>query len=142
LKVVKPTLAAFGLAKDNIEMDSALKAYWRWHQDEIGNVSVKSNLKDAKGREKFRFHILKSIEALKKNDTKEYARQQAYALEIPEFEEMSFKEQTKAISSYMRSRKLVSSLSDEEQESLINRIGENAFQRLVDFDDMLEAEAK
>ena len=79
---------------------------------------------------------------MKKNDLDAYMKQMGAALSIREFEEMSYKEQQKSISSSLRSRKLLSKLEDEDLENLRKRIGDNAFQRLIDYDDMLEIEAK
>ena len=142
MRLAKRAVATLGLAKNSADLDAAISAFYRWRREEKGQLKITNELKDQEDRAKFRFHMKKVVEAMKKNDLDAYMKQMGAALSIREFEEMSYKEQQKSISSSLRSRKLLSKLEDEDLENLRKRIGDNAFQRLIDYDDMLEIEAK
>jgi hypothetical protein len=142
MRLAKRAVATLGLAKNSADLDAAISAFRRWKREEKGQLKITNELKDQEDQAKFRFHMGKVVEAMKKNDLDAYMKQMGAALSIREFEEMSYKEQQKSISSSLRSRKLLSKLEDEDLENLRKRIGDNAFQRLIDYDDMLEIEAK
>ena len=142
MRLAKSAVATLGLAKNSADLDAAISAFRRWKREEKGQLKITNELKDQEDQAKFRFHMGKVVEAMKKNDLDAYMKQMGAALSIREFEEMSYKEQQKSISSSLRSRKLLSKLEDEDLENLRKRIGDNAFQRLIDYDDMLEIEAK
>jgi hypothetical protein len=139
-KAIKQGMAAFGLSQDNVELDAAIKGFYRWRNDEFGTIKHKEFLSDERSHHAFKASMRKAVEALKDGRMEEFDAALDAALEDPEAT-------MKKVKSSLRGRKLLKSpdgrsLSPEDLDALRSRIGSKAVDLLEDFDMMLNAVAK
>jgi hypothetical protein len=139
-RAISNALAATGLARDNRELDSAIKGFYRWRREELGFTEREDYLADDT-RAKFRQNMKRAVEALKGQDFDKYAEYLSAAAMTEGVTSM------KQVNSSLRSRKILktpngTTLTPEQEESLRNRIGSDAVDRLIYFDAMLDSLAK
>lgn len=130
-------LAMFGLANESQPLDQSLKALGRWKRDELGYIQTERHLENDE-RAEFRTQIKKAIEAMKNGDEEAFI--QAWMGAVGE-------NNVDGVGKSLRSRKVLTGpdgkvLTEEQKESLQNRIGFEAYDRLEYYDLMLEQAAK
>lgn len=137
-KAIGTGLAIFGLGSESRDLDTAMSAFYRWRRQELGFSEQEDFLKED-DRKAFRTSMRKVTEALKEGDREKF--NQAFldaTMEHPNGEQ--------GVAGSLRARRLLKGpdgkpLTLEQMDSLRNRIGDEAVDRLQYFDSMLEAAA-
>jgi hypothetical protein len=135
LRAAALALSAFGLSEADPKLEASIKAFYRWRRDELGFTEREDFLNDDE-RAAFRTAMKKSVEALKRGDFDAYYQSLADGLIEAAGDKTKVTESLKA-------RKLLKTpggkaLTPDQLESLGNRIGGDALDRLLYFDHMLE----
>lgn len=138
MKPIELGLALAGLSSDDKELDTAISAYYRWSTEKFGRPPQQQP-----SRDEFRSAMKRAVAALKSGDREGYM--EAY-LEAAGAAADKMKEPSEAIASSLRSRKILknnegSPLTAEEVDELRNRIGDDAYDKLVYYDLMLDKAA-
>lgn len=141
-------LAMFGLANKSQPLDEAIKALGRWRRDKLGWRDEDSYLNEDTQAE-FRSNMRKAINAMKEGDADKYMSAWMAAVEAKsENPSNPDKPQSpvEAIQSSLAARKLLRGpagpLTEEQKLALQKHIGMDAYNRLEDFDMMLDAASR
>lgn len=137
LRIGKQALAIFGLGQESGPTEQAIKGFYRWKLDTFGPDNTQFD--SPEDRKVFRSHMRRAVEAIKSGDADAYdeaifgAKQEAV--------------KRTSVAQSFRARMLLKNpsgedLTDEELDAVSKRIGEDALQRLQDYDAMLEQAAK
>lgn len=131
-------ISAVGLSQNDAKLDASIKAFYRWRRDELGFTEREGFLKDDE-RADFRTAMKQAVEALKKGDFDAYYDAIGIALGEAGADRSKIKDSLSA-------RKLLKTpngkaLDADQLESLGNRIGGEALDRLMYFDTMLDKAA-
>lgn len=119
-------LAAMGLSDRDAGLESAQRAYWRWAFDE----GVGKRIKDFTQEEdvlNFKKHMRRATEAMKRGQSP--AKHLNKALRI---------KGNQSTSASIRARKMLDKLSLEQQKALRKRIGDSAYRKLQQWDNVLD----
>ena len=119
-KVTGTVMATMGFGQDDLVMDTAVSAYWRWRFQEKPPGRTTAQQVDVE-RKAFRRAMGSAYRAFRNGD--DMTPFLVDALQIQDFSE-------KSVRASLRRRRLLASLKDEEQISLRDRIGDDAFDQL------------
>lgn len=136
-RAISTGLAIAGLYDRNADLEAAIRGFHRWSRDRFGAGGTPAEDKEDEGKV-FRMHAKKAVEAAKRNNWEEYGNNIAIALK---------ERGKKGVQSSLRARRILKHPSGrdfnlEELNDLENRIGIKALQKLLYFDDQLEALAR
>jgi len=137
-RLISSGLAMFGLGQENKKLQTSLRAFYRWRVDEMGFRREEAWLKRDPNQE-FRVYMKQAVQALQKGDADAYMEALMKASGAPNAK-------PKSVAASLRARRVLrdtngKKLSDEDMEKLRKRIGDEAVQRLVYYDVMLNAAA-
>lgn len=145
MRMVRGALSTFGLGQIDLELETAIRGYSRWARGEFGTTDFNPHLKQDERRE-FRTAMREAVRALQTGDGDGYAEAMGKAVmeaaKLPQGKrEISPGDR---IASSLRARKILQGpnlkeLTPEQRESVLNRIGDDAYLRLLRYDAQLEA---
>lgn len=145
-RVLETQIASWALGLEEAEskkLDADIKAANAWKRSTFGWTKVREN-KENDTRREFRVNMRKAIKILtEEGKTDEYwnARQTAF-----ESLDEKLSEKKQRIAGFIRSRKILTNgdggeLTPDQEDAIIKRIGEEAYDRLEAYDDMMDKAA-
>lgn len=149
IRLVNSALALTGLANENKPLEESIAAFHRWSRDTYGTTEFNSNLK-LDERKDFRAAMKRGEAALREGDHIGFQRAMMEATlaaeKIPPTEK-SDKTPEQRIKASLEQRKILknqsgAALSDAEMQALRDRIGDEAVNRLMGYDAMLDSLAE
>jgi len=147
-RVLRAQVAAYALgadAKESQKLMQDIKAANAWRRDTYGWKRVEEHLENDL-RENFRVAMKKAMSEFQENGKTDDYRKNLRAAYMSLHRDVKPKDRDRAISGAIRSRKILvnnnnGKLTRDEQNSLIARIGDEAYRRLQIYDNMLEEAA-
>jgi hypothetical protein len=136
-RAISSGLALFGLSQSDKELDAAVKAFYRWRRQALGYRETETFFRDDE-RKAFRVNMKKAVTHLGRGELDEAMTAIGEAVQVSELNDF------RQISSSLRGRQLLrdlngAKLDEEAMESLRQRIGDRAVDRLIAHDQMIEA---
>jgi len=138
LKPIQYGASLVGLSMHNPDLDTATSAYYRWFKE-----TFKKDATAEASSDPFRTQMKKAVSALKDGDRDAYLKARASAVDSAIGGKSPSEER---IAASFRSRKLLKTpeggdLSIDQKESLRKRIGDEAYEKILDYNLMLETAA-
>lgn len=136
-KAISTGMALFGLSQNDQKLDASIDGFYRWRREELG-FSEHKNFGMEDVRKEFRTKMKRAVEALKDGKADEF-----YEAYQEAADELLTMEKGTTLKEAFNNAKILTGasgakLTDEQAESLRERIGEDAYNRLEYFDLMLE----
>jgi hypothetical protein len=137
-KAIGTGMAMAGLSMEDKNLEASLSAFNRWNRDVRGFVEVRDYRKDDE-RKKFRIAMGKALVAMKRGDADAF--REILAMAAAEAVELGVNPAAD-ISEWFKRKQVLQDLEPDELESLKERIGDSAYERLQFYDMMLESAAE
>lgn len=137
LRPIRMAMAAVGLSQENVGLDSAMRAFWKWRAD-IWGRDVRESHRKLDERKVFRTHMKRAVKFLNNGEMDKFTEALQQAATAGNKED--------SVKRSLLGKRLLKDLdgaplSPERIAELRKRIGEDAYLRLEGHDAMLEAVA-
>jgi hypothetical protein len=120
-------LATVGLSDRDTALEGSLRAYWKWRYDEFPPGQFKTGHMEEEHK-KFRMYMRRAMNNIKQRRDPRQNINNAIAVKDGD---------TRSAVQSIRSRRLLYSLTSEQRESLRSRVGDKAYEKLVEYDNIL-----